>query len=353
MTSFVAKAQAAHMARRSVGRLREAVRAGTFTPMAAVDPQTGEVIDPEARALFASLPAITPATAPDELVAHGLLNRVPHGLNDILDRPRYRVDRELFVRTTVVHEAHNPRRPVGAYHPEGQVRFTHRARLKKRRGEDFLVELEGAPRLLRFAKTDIFAWNEPCGVPPSGGTISGVQVDYNDPRFKAHICAGYMQVHEEIEALSFIASDEDILEQQTAIIHRLASMVNMQYSGRGEGFAGSKAGSLINGGLGVCFVQRAVAGAFLQAFARVLNFEVQMAVGRTLRLGVPHGFVVLTLFPSMSRFVCDPAWSEPLTDLRVAFFGPSWGHDRQLEGFEGEQNIVVRAADINVPEASA
>ena len=39
----------------------------------------------------------------------------------------------------------------------------------------------------------------------------------------------------------------------------------------------------------------------------------------------------------------------PLTDLRVAFFGPAWGHDRMLEGFEGEQRLVVRPADVDVP----
>jgi hypothetical protein len=76
-------------------------------------------------------------------------------------------------------------------------------------------------------------------------------------------------------------------------------------------------------------------------------------VGRSLRLGVPHGFAVVTLRPSMARYVCDPAWSEPLTDLRVAFFGPGWGHDRRLVGFEGTQQLAVRPADIELPQLEA
>ena len=96
-----------------------------------------------------------------------------------------------------------------------------------------------------------------------------------------------------------------------------------------------------------------MAAAFLQAFARILAFEVQVAVGRTLSHDVPHGFVITTLRPSLGRYVCDPAWSEPLTALPVAFFGPRWGHDRRLESFEGDQDLVVRPAEIEVPEVGA
>lgn len=351
MTSFVAKAQLGHVARRSVARLRDIVRAGGLTSLATVDKHTGEVADPEARALFASLPAVTPATAPEELVTHGLVPKLPKGLGEIAERARYRVDRYLFVRTSVSHTSSSPRRPVGAFAPEGKVRFTHRAQLKKQRGENFLVELEGAPGLLPFAKTDVFAWNEPCGVPAAGGTISGVQIDFNEARFKAHVCAGFVEIAEALATLDFHAAPEEVQSKQAQLLHRLASLVRMDYAGQGKGYAGARAGSLINGGQGVSFVQRAVAGAYLQAFAKVLGFEVQMAVGRTLRLNVPHGFVVVTTLPSLKRYVCDPAWSEPLTDLAVAFFGAGWGQDRRLVGFEGEQAIIVRPTEIDVPQA--
>jgi hypothetical protein len=68
---------------------------------------------------------------------------------------------------------------------------------------------------------------------------------------------------------------------------------------------------------------------------------------------VPHGFAVVTLRPSLSRYVVDPAWGEPLTDLRVAFFGPGWGQDRRLEGLEGAQEIRVRPEAVDLPEVPA
>ena len=51
--------------RQAVERLREIVVSGRFESVAAVDPQSGEIIDADARAFFAALPAITPATAPE------------------------------------------------------------------------------------------------------------------------------------------------------------------------------------------------------------------------------------------------------------------------------------------------
>ncbi|MEZ4272832.1 MAG: hypothetical protein R3C68_15775 [Myxococcota bacterium] len=75
----------------------------------------------------------------------------------------------------------------------------------------------------------------------------------------------------------------------------------------------------------------------------------QLAIGRTLSHDIPHGFVIVTLRPSMQRYVCDPAWSEPLTPLCTAFFGPEWGHDRRLEGFEGHQERGVAPQHIDLP----
>jgi hypothetical protein len=353
MTSYVAQAQRTQVARRSVTRLREAVRTGALRSLAAVDKLTGEVIDPEARALFASLPAVTPATTPEELVAHGFIDMPPNGLATALERPRYRTGRELFVRTTVTHKSQNAQRPVGAYAANARAAFTHRGVLRATRGNDFLVELEGAPTLLPFARADIFAWNEPAGVPSSGGTVSGVQVDYNDPRMKAFVCAGYASISNDLRQLDFSAPEDAVRARQEKLVYELARLVDMSFPGKGDGYGGGRAGSLIGGGTGVSFVQRAVAGGFLQAFARVVGFELQLAVGRTLRLGVPHGFAVVTLLPSMARYVVDTTWHEPLTDLRVAFFGPSWGHDRMLEGFEGEQRLVVRPSDVDVPPVEA
>src|SRR5262249_16224228 len=112
-------------------------------------------------------------------------------------------------------------------------------------------------------------------------------------------------------------------------------------------------GALFTDGQGICFVQRAVAAAFLQVFARLLAFEVMVCTGRTLRTQSPHGFLVITLRPSLSRYVCDPAWHEPLTDLRVAFFGPGWGHDRCLPGFEGPLPLNVPPEAVRLPELAA
>jgi hypothetical protein len=332
-------------------RLRELVLSGGFSHAATVDRRTGEIVDPEARAIFAALPSVTPATTTDELVGHGLIARAPRELHNVWQKPKYRVGREIFVRTKASHSS--SRRGVGGFDAEGEVGFTHRGVLRAQREDDFLVDVEGAPGLLSFSRAEVFAWNEPCSVGASGGTVSGVQIDYNSPLLKAHICAGYLDMAEELETLDFGADDDDLCAKQEKLIHRLASRVRMTYAGHGEGYGGQKVGSLVDGGQGVCFVQRAVAGAFLQSFARVLAFELQMAVGRTLRQDVPHGFVIITLRPSLKRYVCDPAWSEPLTDLRVAFFDAAWGHDRRLVGFEGQQDLTVRPFEVDLPEEDA
>jgi len=78
--------------------------------------------------------------------------------------------------------------------------FTHRAVLRGVRGDRFVVELDGTDEPLLFPRDEIFAWNEPCGVPAGGGTLSGVRVDYNDPMMKAHVCAGFLDVAEQMES---------------------------------------------------------------------------------------------------------------------------------------------------------
>lgn len=350
MTSTVTPSWTSDVSRRAVARLRDVVLTGGFASLAAVDRLTGDISSPEARALFSALPAITPATAPDELVDQGLLGRLPRNLQVAYERPKYFRGREVFVQTHVNRRARDRQRPVGEYRADAPLGFSHRGKLSSRRGGEFLIELEGAPDLLAVPQTDVYTWNEPCGVPPSGGALSGVQIDYNDPLLKAHVCAAYLELAQDIEALDFGKPADEQLAAQESLIARLAGRVCMRYAGSGEGYAGMRAGALLSDGQGVCFVQRAVAAGFLQAFARALAFEIQSAVGRTLRLGAPRGFVIVTLRPSMARYVCDPAWSEPLTELRVAFFGPGWGHDRCLIGFEGAQNVTVRPSEVDLPE---
>jgi hypothetical protein len=349
--SSTAPGRMAEVGRHSMDRLRELVLSGGFSHAASVDRDTGEIVDSEARAIFAALPAVTPATTADELVGHGLLTQAPRQLHVAREEPRYRVGRELFVRTRVSYRETS--RGVGIYDSEGEPGFTHRAVLRAQRGEDFLVDVEGAPEHLSFPRAEVFAWNEACTVGASGGTVSGVQIDYNSPLLKAHICAGYLDIADELATLDFGAARDEVCAKQEKLIHRLASRVRMKYVGQGEGYGGPRVGSLLHGGQGVCFVQRAVAGAYLQAFAPVLAFDVQMAIGRTLRLDVPHGFVVLTLRPSLRRYVCDPAWSEPLTDLKVAFYDAAWGHDRRLVGLEGQQELTVRPSEVELPEEDA
>ncbi len=347
MTSATSSARAAK-GRHSVDRLRELVRSGGFARAAALDRQSGEIADPDHRALFAALPAVSPVTTPEELVEQRLVERLPRGLHKALERPKYRAGRGLFVQTTVSHVGNGP---VGRYDANGPVAFTHRAVLRGQRGGDFHVEIDGAPSLLPFARADVFTWNEPCGVQATGGSLSGVQVDYNDPLLKAHICAGYLDIAQDLGQLDF--AQDAAAEPQAALLHRLASRVRMSYVGRGDGYAGTRAGSLLSGGSGVCFVQRAVLVAYLQAFARCLAFEIQAAVGRTLKHGVPHGFAVILLRPSLQRYVCDPAWSEPLTELKVAMFDAGWGHDRRLVALEGHQELTVRPSEVDLPEGEA
>lgn len=333
----------------AVDRFRDAVLARAFSRLSAVHRVTGEILDPEARALFSALPVITHATPPEKIVEFGLLPSLPKNLTRVFESPKYNRKRDLFVQTKLALQD-DPSKGVGFYDPQGVLGFTHRAKLRSSRGSDFFVDVEGAETPFMFSQGDIFAWNEPIGVPASGGNLSGVDIDYNDPLLRAHICAGLIELADDIANMDFGLPATDIETRQTKIVRALCSRMHMEYAGRGQGYAGPKAASLFLEGQGVCFVQRAVLGAYLQAFTRLLAFEVQMAVGRTLRLGVPHGFLVILLRPSLKRFVCDPAWKEPMTELRVAFFDSGWGHDRCLVGLEGHQEIALRPFEIELPE---
>jgi hypothetical protein len=338
------------MSRRAVARLKELVQSGGFQRATAIDPLTGELVSTESRALFAALPSITGATHPSELLDLGLLAKLPRGLAEVVQEPKYIFGRELFVQAHVNHRVRDPQRPVGEYRADADLGFTHRARSLGEDDDRFVLELEGAPALLRVAKTDIFAWNEPRGVPSSGGVLANVHIDYNEPLMKAQICAAFIDHAHDIELADFPGHPDDVKAQQERVISRLAARQHMRYAGT-EGYNGNMAGVLFTNGQGVCFVQRAVAAGFLQAFTRALAFEVMVCAGRTLKTDTPHGFVVVTLRPSMARYVSDPAWHEPLTDIRVAFFGPGWGHDRKLVGFEGLQDSD--APGIRLPELTA
>lgn len=338
------------VSRRAVARLRELVQSGGFQRATTIDPLTGELVSTESRTLFAALPSVTSGTAPEDLLDLGLLHKLPKGLADVAKEPKYVFGRELFVQAHVNHRVRDPQRPVGEYRADAEIGFTHRARLLGEHDDRFVLELEGAPGLLRVAKADVYAWNEERGVPASGGVLASVHVDYNDPLMKAQICAAYLDLAQDIESLDFTAHPDALRAEQERIIARIASRQRTRYAGT-EGYTGNKAGALFTAGQGICFVQRAVAAGFLQAFTRVLAFEVIVCAGRTLRTDTPHGFLVVTLRPSMSRYVSDPAWHEPLTDIRVAFFGPGWGHDRRLVGFEGLQEPVSMPAEaIRLPE---
>lgn len=333
-----------HTAPQAIERLRELVHSGDFNNLLPVDRQSGELLSAEAKAIFAALPVITPASSPEELVDHGIIAKVPKELRRVMELPRYTQHRPLFVRTTVGHGTASAHKAAGAFDAKGAEGFTHLAQLLSQSTDNFLVRVDGNKEPLLFAKPNVFAWNEPATLPAQGAQLSGVQIDYQDPLLRAHIHAGLIDIAHELSDLDFADA-----KLQKKLIHKVASRVQMLYPGRSEGYAGAKAGALIHGGLGVCFVQRAVAAALLQPFARLLAFDIQVAIGQTLRLNVPHGFLVLTLKPSLERYVVDPAWGEPLTDLRVAFFDAGWGHDRRLVGFEGQQELRVRPEAIDLP----
>jgi hypothetical protein len=273
----------------------------------------------------------------------------PVGLRRALEAPRYRVGREVFVRASVSHKTVDKHQAVGQFAAGAAEAFTHRAVLTGRDGDAFVVALEGSPAPLKIPRLSLFSWNEPTVIAPAGATFSGVQIDYNDPLMKAHVCAAYLDIAPELERLDFGGEPEIVQRAQVALVRRIAARLTMDYVGKGQGYAGPRAAPLLSGGQGVCFVQRAALAALLAPFSRTIGFDLQLAVGRTLRLGVAHGFLVVTLRPSLARYVVDPAWREPLTDLRVAFFGPAWGHDRRLEGFEGTADTKVRDEAVDLP----
>lgn len=338
--------------RNALERLREVVATGELGTYLAVDSKSGEPVHPEARTIFSALPMVTPSTTADEIVELGLWQAPPHNLRRAFEVPRYRRGRELFVRAPVSHRPRERHRPVGYYEDGALLAFTHRAELRARAGDNFVVALDGTLEPRRFPRADIFAWNEPTPIATSGA-VSGVQIDYGDPLMKAHVCAAYIDLASDVPKLDFSTDDPVVHDTQARLIRRVASRIRMTYAGRGDGYAGPRAGALLSGGQGVCFVQRAAVAALLAAFSRTLAFDLQVVAGRTLRLGVAHGFAVVTLRPALARFVVDPAWGEPLTDLRVAFFGPSWGHDRRLERIEGTPEVRVPPEATDLPEVTA
>jgi hypothetical protein len=350
MATSVDSALSNHVLQRSILRLKELLEQGDFDSYAAVDPQTGRLLNPEAQALFATLPTITPASHPQEVLERGLVSSLPQGLRTAKGIPAYRQGRSVFVKTKVTSRPATPRVPVGTYDPQCSERVTHLATLVGRKGEDFWVKVEGHGEPLMFSREHILRWNQPCAVASTGGHLSGVHIDYRAPRLKAYVCAAYLSLGDMIGALDFRATTRQIEQQQKKILASLGDWIGMSYPGHRDGYQGNRAASLIGGGLGVSFVQRAVAAGFLQAFYPVLNFEIQAAVGKTLRLGAVHAFLVVTLRPSMTRFVCDPAWQEPLTPLNIAFFGPQWGHDRCVEHLEGEQDLDLDDSEIELGE---
>lgn len=335
--------------KRALQRLKDLLQAGSFATACAVEARTGDLRDPDMRALFSTLPVITPATSPEELVEHGLLLAAPRHLNEALARPRYFPGREVFVPAELNYRGRS-HKAMGAYDKEGIHGISHLGILLGRKGEQFVVELAGREEPLSISPGDIFSYNEPCGLPAAGGTLSGVHVDFSDPLWRAHVCAGYMQISSQLQQLDFSQEKETFQKIQEHLIYTLAARIRMNFLGRGEGFAGNKGSALLLGGQGVCFVQRTVAAAYLQCFSRTLGFDVQHAVGKTLSRELPRGFVIITLRPAMARFVCDPAWSEPLTDLRVAFFDAGWGHDRRVIGFEGQLAPYPPASAVALSE---
>ncbi|MEL6546852.1 MAG: hypothetical protein AAFQ82_19655, partial [Myxococcota bacterium] len=232
------------VSRRAVQRLRDALLAGSFDALIEIEPSTGELKDADARALFASLPAVTPATAPDELVGQGLIPQVPKNLRRAFEKAKYRVGRELFVKTTVSHASADRDQPAGRFDGSAPTSFTHLARLLARTESGFLVEVEDAPEPLVFSQSDVFAWNEPSCLPPQGGTLNGVDVDYNDPLMKAHVCSAYLEHGEQISALDF--DHPSAQSQQRALVYRLASRVGCTFSGRGHGYRGARIGALLS-----------------------------------------------------------------------------------------------------------
>jgi hypothetical protein len=221
VTSLATPTRGALNARQAVERLREVVHSGDFTTLLAVDRQSGELIRPEARALFSALPAVTPSTSPEELVDHGLLPSLPPNLRKAFDAPRYRAGREIFVRTSVTHQAPDRYRAVGAFDASAPQAFTHRGILRAQAADRFVVDLDGAPKALELAKADVYAWNEPTTIGQSV-SFSGVQIDYNDALLKAHVAAGFLDIATELAALDFAAADTVVLEQQVRLLHRVA-----------------------------------------------------------------------------------------------------------------------------------
>jgi hypothetical protein len=335
--------------RQAVDRLRDLVHGNEFEAFAAVDRVSGEPVQAEARTLFAALPTLSPATSVEELIEHGILMAPPRGLRRALDAPRYRAGREVFVRTHANHRQLDKHQPVGAFLASAAEAFTHRAVLVGQRGDTFLVTLEGASSPIAVSRQNLFAWNEPTPIAATGASFSGVQIDYTDALMKAHVCAAHLDIAPDLERLDLSAEGDMAQKAQAQLVRRITSRVHMDYLGKGQGYTGPRAAPLLSGGQGVAFALRAAMAGLLAPFARTIGFDLQLAYGRTLRLAAPHAFVVLTLRPSLARYVVDPAWKEPLTDLRVAFFGPGWAHDRRLEGFEGTPDVRVRADAIDLP----
>ena len=325
----------------ALAHLRTIVSAGIFASFFSIDRETGDVLssDKETQAWLNALPMLSPSTPLAELVNMGLISALPKGLSLALKAPRYRPGREVFVYTTISHAYRYPSRPVGIYDSSAPLAFTHQAKLVAQEADEFLVEIAGTTTLQRFKKTDIWLWNEPTKLTADGGTFSGVHIDFREPFLRAQIAAAMMSLGMDIATLDL--ETEEGLALQERLVARLASRVRLSFIGRDQRYSGPRAGALLYQGQGVSFVQRAAALALLAPFSTLLAFDLQVAVGQTLSTRAPHAFLIATLRPTMQRYVIDPTWQEPLTRVRVAFFGPQPGHDRCLLSFEGNASTKV------------
>lgn len=332
----------------AVERLAQLQSSGQLEPLLQVEPRTGRLRHPKAQTLLDGLPSLASGAAAETFVEHGLVAGLPQHLAQALDTPRYPEGRAVFVHAPVSF-ADNPKRPAGTYAKDAPPRITHLGTLVGQTGDDFWVRIDGLAEPIRVPRHELLALNEPHGIPAAGGVFHGFQVDYHAPLMRAHICAAALSLGGRLEELDFLATQAQIELRQKALIQKLCAGIQMDFIGRGSGYMGNQVAGLICGGQGASLAQSAAAAALLAPFTHLLAFDIQWVLGKTLRLGLPHAFLVLTLRPSLKRYICDPAWGEPLTDVNVACFGPGWGQDRRIVRTEGHPMGLLRDHDIALP----
>jgi hypothetical protein len=340
----------------AVKKMRDLVKTGQLSKLYADLNGSDPVKAKEALDFFASLPKISGDTPVDQLVKLGVITAAPAGLDAVQRSARYLPGRQVQIETTIDTE-----RPKGwgsldqtsflKFKEGGQKGLTHRASIVGERGNDYLVKVDGRDEPLAISKREVHELNQPQLFKGDRYELNGVRVDYSTPYMKAKVHECFARMDEHLQKLDFnkalnpdaapggvagflLRNQSEPADLQKKCVRIVHDAIRMSYSH--DMNAGDDAGKLAMGGAGQCYSQAAVMAGLLAPFTDLLAIDVRFINGKVYRNadanrpGYPynggnHGWLQVTLRPSMETAVVDRTWGQPWTSMDAAY---SWTGDR-------------------------